>query len=162
MANKAQLSKNEIRFFELIVLIWDHKAKFLMLGTIGFIIGLILVHQQDEHYPKFETKFKLFVGHPYVTNSYANYSAMVGKTLNDSALNKDTLPYYSYNPKDGIFTVVTDEEDIHETVIMFFKKALRSELNYIKNGGKCFNGWFLDTKENKCVESRGLWGWITD
>jgi hypothetical protein len=135
MANKAQLSKNEIRFFELILLIWGHKAKFLMLGTIGFIIGLILFHQEDKHYPKFETKFKIFVGHPYVKNSDLIYSAMVGKTLNDSALNKDTLPYYLYEPKAGIFSVVTDEEDINETVIMFFKKALRSELNYVKNNG---------------------------
>ena len=133
MANKTQLSKNEIRFFELIILIWDHKAKFLMLGTIGFIIGFILVHQQDQQNQKFETKFKVFIGHPYVKNKIVYHSTMVNVTLNDSAVNMDTLPYYLLDPKKGIFTVVTEEEDIHERVIMFLKKALRSELNYIKN-----------------------------
>ena len=26
---------------------------------------------------------------------------------------------------------------------------------YIKNGGNCYNGWYLDTKKEKCVKRKG-------
>ena len=33
---------------------------------------------------------------------------------------------------------------------------------YIKNGGRCYNDWYLDKETGKCVQSRGIWGWLTD
>ena len=138
MAKNTTTSDNEIDLIELIQVIITHKAKFIILGIVGLGLGLAytLLHE-----PRYETDFKVNVGHPAFSNNFLINSAGVQEILNTSELNKKTLPNYSYNEKTQLFKVITKTDDVSQGVTDLFTEALMQELGNLKKIAGSFEGF---------------------
>ena len=68
MANNTRSYDDEIDLIELVQVFLSHKTKYIVLGIIGLILGLVYTFQ---HEPRFETQFKVHVGHPAFTNAFS-------------------------------------------------------------------------------------------
>ena len=102
MAKTTPISDDEIELIELIQIFLIHKAKFVLLGVVGLLLGLGYSYQ---HEPRYETQFKVIVAHPaFKTNNLIN-SATIQELLNTSELNRGKLPNYSYSKKNKLFFV---------------------------------------------------------
>jgi hypothetical protein len=96
-----------------------------------------------QHEPRYETQFKVVVGHPvfnFKTNNLIN-STSIEALLNRSELNRDKLPNYSYNKKKKIFVVVTKEGGVQNMVTETFENALKQQIVKIKQLGEEFKGF---------------------
>ena len=138
MAKTTPTSDDEIDLIELIEVFIKHKGKFIILGIVGLGLGLAYTFQ---HEPRFETDFKVNVGHPAFSNSFLINSAGVQEILNKSELNKKTLPNYSYNKKTHLFKVITKTDDVSQGVTDLFTEALMQELDTLKMIAGSFEGF---------------------
>ena len=138
MAKTTPTSDDEIDLIELIEVFLTHKAKFIILGIVGLSLGLAYTFQ---HEPRFETDFKVNVGHPAFSNSFLINSAGVQEILNKSELNKKTLPNYSFNKKTQLFKVITKTDDVSQGVTDLFTEALMQELDTLKMIAGSFEGF---------------------
>jgi hypothetical protein len=129
---------DEIDLIELVQIFLTHKNKYFLLGLVGLILGMVFTFQ---HEPRFETKFKLHVGHPAFTNQSLIYSSAVQELLNASELNQNILPHYQFNQKSGLFTVATEVRTATEVVNVVFAEALRQELIQLKQAADSFEGF---------------------
>ncbi|MDC0999939.1 Wzz/FepE/Etk N-terminal domain-containing protein [Methylophilaceae bacterium] len=138
MAKTTPTSDDEIDLIELIQVFLTHKIKFIILGIVGLGLGLAYTFQ---HEPRFETDFKVNVGHPAFNNDFLINSAGVQEMLNTSELNKKILPNYSFNKKTQLFNVMTKTEDLSQEVADLFNEALRQELGDLKKTAGSFEGF---------------------
>ena len=143
MAKTTPISDYEIDLIELIEVFLTHKVKFIILGIVGLSLGLAYTFQ---HEPRYETGFKVNVGHPAFSNNFLIESAGVQEILNTSELNKKTLPNYSFNKKTKLFNVITKTDDISQGVTDLFNEAVMQELGDLKKIAGSFEGF-----DNKLV-----------
>ena len=138
MAKTTLISDDEIDLIELIEVFLTHKAKFIILGIVGLSLGLAytLLHE-----PRFETDFKVNVGHPAFSNDFLINSSALQEILNTGELNKKTLPRYSFNKKTQLFNVTTKTDDVSQGVTGLFTDALMQELSNLKNIAGSFEGF---------------------
>jgi len=138
MAKNIRSYDDEIDLIELIQLFLTHKMKYIVLGIVSLILGLVYTFQ---HEPRFETEFKIHVGHPAFTNEFLIYSSAVQELLNASELNQNILPHYQFNQKTDLFTVTTEVEAATEVVNEVFNGAMRQELMQLKEVAGSFEGF---------------------
>jgi len=138
MAKTTPISDDEIDLIELIQIFLTHKGKFIILGIVGLSLGLAYTFQ---HEPRYETDFKVIVGHPAFSSSFLINSAGVQEILNTSELNKKTLPNYSFNKKTQLFKVTTKTDDSSQGVTDLFTEAMMQELDNLKKIAGSFQGF---------------------
>ena len=138
MAKTTPISDDEIDLIELIQVFIKHKGKFIILGIVGLGLGLAytLLHE-----PRFETDFKVNVGHPAFSNNFLINSAGVQEILNTSELNEKIIPHYSFNIKTQLFYVTTKTDDVSQGVTDFLTEALMQELGDLKKIAGSFEGF---------------------
>jgi len=138
MAKNTSINDDEIDLIELIEVFLTHKAKFIILGIVGLSLGLVytLLHE-----PRFETDFKVNVGHPAFSNDFLINSASVQEILNTSELRKEKLPNYSFNKKTQLFSVITQTDDLSQGVADLFNEAMSQELDNLKKVAGSFEGF---------------------
>ena len=150
MAKNTYTSEDEIDLIELIQIFLTHKAKFIILGIVGLSLGLAYTFQ---HEPRYETDFKVNVGHPAFSNNFLINSAGVQEILNTSELNEEIIPHYSFNKKTQLFNVTTSTDNSSQEVNDLFNEALRQELDNLKKIAGSFEGFdnkpvILDNSNN--------------
>ena len=138
MAKNTRSYDDEIDLIELIQVFLTHKTKYIVLGIVGLILGLVYTFQ---HEPRFETQFKVHVGHPAFSNQFLTGSSGVQALLNESELNKKTLPHYSFNKKTELFNVKTSTEGASQVVSEIFTNALQQEIVKLKSIATSFEGF---------------------
>jgi len=138
MAKNTRSYDDEIDLIELVQVFLTHKMKYIVLGIVGLILGLVYTFQ---HEPRFETQFKVHVGHPAFTNAFLIQSSAVQELLNASELNQNILPHYQFNQKTDLFTVTTEVEAATEVVNEVFNGAMRQELKHLKEVAQSFEGF---------------------
>ena len=138
MAKNTRSYDDEIDLIELIQVFLTHKTKYIVLGIVGLILGLVYTFQ---HEPRFETQFKAHVGHPAFSNAFLIQSSAVQELLNASELNQNILPRYQYNQKTALFTVTTEVKAATEVVNEVFNGAMRQELLQLKQVADSFKGF---------------------
>lgn len=122
---------DEIDLIELVKIFLTHKTKFIILGIVGLALGLVYAFQ---HEPRFETNFKVIVGHPIFSTNFLANSAGVQEILSTSELNKRIIPSYSFNRKTKLFKVITKTDDsLQQEVTYLFTEAVMQELDNLKN-----------------------------
>lgn len=138
MAKNTRSYDDEIDLIELVQLFLTHKTKYIALGIVGLILGLVYTFQ---HEPRFETQFKLHIGHPAFSNTFLIQSSAVQELLNASELNQNILPHYQFNQKTGLFKVTTEVKAAIEVVNEVFNGAMRQELLQLKQVADSFKGF---------------------
>ena len=138
MAKNTPSYDDEIDLIELVQVFLTHKTKYILLGLVGLILALVYTFQ---HEPRFETQFKVHVGHPTFTNVFLIQSSAVQELLNASELNQNILPRYQFNQKTGLFTVTTEAQAATEVVTEVFTEALRQNLMQLKQVAESFKGF---------------------
>ena len=138
MAKNTRSYDDEIDLIELIQVFLTHKTKYIVLGIVGLILGLVYTFQ---HEPRFETQFKAHVGHPAFSNAFLIQSSALQELLNASELNQNILPRYQYNQKTALFTVTTEVKAAIEVVNEVFNGAMRQELKHLKEVAQSFEGF---------------------
>ena len=138
MAKNTRSYDDEIDLIELVQIFLTHKNKYILLGLFGLMIGLVFTFQ---HEPRFETEFKVHVGHPAFSNQFLIGSSAVQVLLDESELNKKTLPHYSFNKKTKLFTVITATESARQVVSEIFTNALQQEIATLKDIATSFEGF---------------------
>lgn len=138
MAKNTSTNDDEIDLIELIQVFLTHKAKFIILGIVGLGLGLAYTLQQEQ---RFETDFKVIVGHPAFSNNFLINSAGMQEILNTSELNKKIIPSYSFNKKTQLFNVTTKTDDVSQKVTDLFTEALMQELDTLKRIAGSFEGF---------------------
>ena len=129
---------DEIDLIEVVQVFLTHKTKYIVLGIVGLILGLVYTFQ---HEPRFETQFKVHVGHPAFSNEFLTKSSAVQELLNVSELNQNILPHYQFNQNTRLFTVTTEVEAATEVVNEVFNGAMRQELMHLKEVAQSFEGF---------------------
>ena len=129
MAKTTPTSDDEIDLIELIQVFLTHKMKYIVLGIIGLGLGVVytLLHE-----PRFETDFKVNVGHPAFSNDFLINSAGVQEILNTSELNKKIIPNYSFKKNTQLFSVTTKTDDVSQGVTDLLTEALMQDLSDLK------------------------------
>ncbi|MDC6486951.1 Wzz/FepE/Etk N-terminal domain-containing protein [Methylophilaceae bacterium] len=138
MAKNTRSYDDEIDLIQLIQVFLTHKMKYIVLGIVGLILGLVYTFQ---HEPRFETQFKVHVGHPAFSNEFLTKSSAVQELLNASELNQNILPRYQFNEKTNLFTVTTEAQAATEVVTELFTEALKQELMQLKQVAESFEGF---------------------
>jgi LPS O-antigen subunit length determinant protein (WzzB/FepE family) len=138
MAKNTRSYDDEIDLIQLIQVFLTHKMKYIVLGIVGLILGLVYTFQ---HESRFETQFKVHVGHPAFSNVFLTKSSAVQELLNASELNQNILPHYQFNQKANLFTVTTEVEAATEVVNEVFNGAMRQELMQLKQVAGSFEGF---------------------
>jgi hypothetical protein len=138
MAKTTPISNDEIDLIELIEVFLIHKAKFIILGIVGLILGLAYTLQ---HEPRFETDFKVIVGYAAFNNDFLIDSANVQEILNTSKLNEKIIPNYSFDKKTQFFSVISKTDDVSQEITDLFTEALRQELDNLKKIASSFEGF---------------------
>ena len=138
MAKNTSINDDEIDLIELIEVFLTHKAKFIILGIVGLSFGLAYTFQ---HEPRYETDFKVNVGHPAFSNDFLINSASVQEILNTSELNEKIIPHYSFNIKTQLFSVTSKTDDVSQGVTDLLTEALRQELGDLKKIAGSFEGF---------------------
>ena len=138
MAKNIPTSDNEIDLIELIQVFLTHKMKYIVLGIVGLSLGLAYTFQLE---PRYETDFKVNVGHPAFNNGFLINSAGVQEILNTSELNEKIIPHYSFNKKTQLFKVITKTDDSAQGIANLFTDALRQELTNLKKIAGSFEGF---------------------
>ena len=115
-----------------------HKIKYILLGLIGLILGLVNTFQ---HEPRFETVFKVHIGHPALTHYFLIYSSHIQEQLNTSELNPHQLPSYSFDNKTEVFTIISEESETSEAVTQMITEAMENELIQLKEIASYFEGF---------------------
>ena len=128
----------EFNLIELIDVFLTHKIKFIILGIVGLSLGLAytLLHE-----PRYETNFKVNVGHPAFSNNFLINSAGVQEILNASGLNENIIPHYSFNKKTQLFNVTTSTDNSSQGITDLLTEALRQELDTLKKIAGSFEGF---------------------
>jgi ribosomal protein L17 len=129
---------DDIDLIELILIFWQHRIKFIVMGLLGLILGLSFTYS---HEPVFSTDFKFSLGHPIINDSILDDSRELKSRLNDSELNKGKLPHYSFNKKTRIYTVKSNTAEIQGTVEPLIRTALANELNRIRTIAATVKGY---------------------
>lgn len=129
MAKVPQKFDDEIDLIELIRIFLNHKSKYILLGLLGFLLGLGFTYH---HEPRYKTTFKYYIGHPIFTYNTLLNSEKLQELLNTSAVNNNYLPNYHFNKKSKIFTVITTKDNIKEEVTEILKQALVFEIDQVK------------------------------
>ena len=142
MAKNTRSYDDELDLIELVQVFITHKTKYILLGFVGLILGVAFTFQ---HEPRFETQFKVHVGHQTFTNGFLTESSAVQELLNASELNQNILPHYQFNRKTGLFTVTTEVEAATEVVNEVFNGAMRQELMQLKQVAGSFEGFGTKT-----------------
>ena len=142
MAKNTSTSEDEIDLIELIEVFLTHKTKFIILGIVGLSLGLAYTFQLE---PRYETDFKVIVGHPAFSNDFLINSAAMQDILNISELNKKIIPHYSFNKKTQLFNVTTTTDDVSQGVTDLLTEALMQELDSLKRIAGSFEGF--DSKQ---------------
>ena len=138
MTKKMTIYDDEIELIELIKFFISHKIKFIILGIIGLCFGLGYTFW---HESRFETEFKIHIGHPAFSSSLLINSSSVQEILNISELNIDIIPRYKRNKKTEIFSVTTFTDDPSTFVTKMLTDALNQELFKLKNIATSFEGF---------------------
>jgi len=120
---------DQFDLIELIKIFWHHRIKFIVMALLGLILGLIFTFTHERI---FSTDFKFFLGHPIIKNSTIIESSILQGKLNESELNKDILPNYSYDNRKRIYTVKSKTAEIQTNVESLLKNALAYEFAKIK------------------------------
>ena len=138
MAKNTRSYDDEIDLIELVQIFLTHKNKYILLGLVGLMLGLVFTFQ---HEPRFETEFKVHVGYPAFSNQFLIGSSAVQVLLDESELNKKKLPHYSFNKKTQLFTVTTATEGASQVVSEVFSNALQQEIVKLKSIATSFEGF---------------------
>lgn len=138
MAKNTRSYDDEIDLIELVQVFLTHKTKYILFGLIGLILGLVFTFQ---HEPRFETEFKVHVGHPAFSNQFLTRSSGVQALLDESELNKKKLPHYSFNKKTELFTVTTATEGAPQAISEIFTNTLLQEIATLKDIATSFEGF---------------------
>ena len=138
MAKNISTSEDEIDLIELIEVFLTHKIKFIILGIVGLTIGLAYTLQ---HEPRFETNFKVIVGHPAFSNDFLIDSIYVQDNLNISQLNEKIVPSYSFDKKTELFKVITKTDNTSQLVTDLFTEAMMQELDNLKKIAESIEGY---------------------
>ena len=138
MAKNTPAFDDEIDLIELVQVFITHKTKYVLLGLVGLALGVVFTFQ---HEPRFETEFKVHVGHPAFSNQFLTRSSAVQALLDEGELNKKNLPHYSFNKKTELFTVVTSIEDAPQIVSELFSNAMQQEVATLKGIANGFEGF---------------------
>ena len=138
MTKNTRSYDDEIDLIELVQIFLTHKTKYILLGLVGLMLGLVFTFQ---HEPRFETQFKVHVGHPAFSNQFLIRSSAVQALLDESELNKKKLPHYSFNKKTELFTVKTATEGAPQVVSEVFSNAMQQEIVKLKSIATSFEGF---------------------
>ena len=138
MTKNTRSYDDEIDLIELVQIFLTHKNKYILLGLVGLMLGLVFTFQ---HEPRFETEFKVHVGYPAFSNQFLIGSSAVQVLLDESELNKKKLPHYSFNKKAQLFTVTTATEGASQVVSEVFSNALQQEIVKLKSIATSFEGF---------------------
>ena len=138
MAKNTRSYDDEIDLIELVQVLLTHKIKYILLGFVGLILGMAFTFQ---HEPRFETQFKIHVGHPAFSNQFLIGSSAVQALLDESELNKKTLPHFNFNKKTELFTVTTATEGASQVVNEVFTNAIEQEVAKLKAIATSFEGF---------------------
>ena len=138
MAKTTPISDDEIDLIEVIEVFLTHKTKFIILGIVGLSLGLAYTLLNE---PRYETDFKVNVGHPAFSNDFLINSAGVQEILNISELDKKIIPKYSFNKKTQLFNVITKTDDVSQEITDLLTEALMQELGNLKRIAGSFEGF---------------------
>lgn len=138
MAKNTPIYDDEIDLIELLQVVIAHKAKYIILGLVGLVLGCVYTFG---HEPRFATSFKVHLGHPAFDSNFLINSAEVQDLLNRSELDKSLIPSFSFNPKTQVFEVVTATDEVQVAVTQIFTEALDRELSTLKIAAKNFRGF---------------------
>jgi hypothetical protein len=129
---------DEINLVELVQIFWLHRIKFIVMGLLGLILGLSFTFN---HAPVYTTDFKFSFSHPYFNDSYISNLLLVKSKLDYSELNKDTLPNYSLNRKNGVFTIKSKTAENEATIELFLKDAIVFDLEKLNKIAESSEGY---------------------
>jgi LPS O-antigen subunit length determinant protein (WzzB/FepE family) len=138
MAKNTRSYDYEIDLIEVVQVFLTHKMKYIVLGIVGLILGLVYTFQ---HEPRFETQFKVHVGHPAFSNQFLIGSSAVQALLDKSELNKKTLPHFNFNKKTELFTIKTATEGASQLVNEVLTNAIEQEVAKLKAIATSFEGF---------------------
>jgi hypothetical protein len=138
MAKNTRSYDDEIDLIELVQVFLTHKTEYILFGLVGLMLGLVFTYQ---HEPRFETEFKVYVGHPAFSNQFLIMSSAVQALLDEGELNKKKLPHYSFNKKTELLTVTTASEGAPQVVSEVFTNALQQEVVKLKSIATSFEGF---------------------
>lgn len=125
MAKNTPSLDDQIDLIRIIRFLIAHKAKFISLGILGLALGIFYAFQLE---PRFETKFKIHVGHPIILDDFLINSSDVQKMLDSNELNNQILPNYRFNKKTKLFTVITKTKDELQDISEQLTDAMKKEL----------------------------------
>ena len=137
---------DQIDLIRIIRLFIAHKAKFITLGIFGLAFGIFYAFQLE---PRFETKFKIHVGHPIILDNFLINSSDVQEMLDSSELNNQILPNYKFNKKAKLFTVITKTKDELQDVTEQLTDAMKKELIKLTKTASTFEKFDQDPINNK-------------
>ena len=129
MAKNTRSYDDEIDLTQLIQLFLNHKGKYLLLGLLGLVLGLGYTYQ---HEPRYQTNFKVSVGHPTFSSRLISESDIVLDLLYTSELNPSSIPHISYDQKTKQYKVITDEMNASDIILPIITEALHDELKQLK------------------------------
>ena len=133
--NKKEL-ENEIDLLELILIVWDHRFKYIFTMVIGLIIGLAFTTHYNN--PRYETIFTVSGGNLILKKNMLVDLEFMQHLLNHNAeiSNKNIYSYVKKSGNDLIFKVESDQRNIQEPVITIVKEILTRELEQEKKLAK--------------------------
>jgi len=129
---------DEIDLIDLILLFFSHKGKFILLGLLGLILGLAYTYQLE---PRYETQFKIQLNHIFFDDASLMKSSNIQELLNKSKLNPKLFPNYTYDKKNDLFLVVTEERDVQPMVTETLVSGLKNTLSNLKTIAASLKGF---------------------
>lgn len=129
---------DEIDLIDLIRTIIKYKKTYIFFGLIGLFLSLVFTYQHEQ---QFSTNFKIHVGHPAFNATTLINSSIIQEKLNDSELNEEKLPRFTFNKNTNVFNIISTEEDVSEFINNFAVEALTKELNFLKDYAEKYLGF---------------------
>lgn len=133
MAKHKESYDDEIDFIGLIRVLITYKKNYITLGLVGLILSLM---HTFNHEARYETFFKIHIGHPAFDNELLFNSAEIQNILNQSELNNKVLPSFNFDKKSSVFTIITKTDEVKEIISQVVTNALVVELSTLKKVAK--------------------------
>jgi hypothetical protein len=137
MAKAAPQYDDEIDLIELIQVFWAHRLKYIILGVMGLVLGLVYTHQ---HTPVYSIKLKAHVGHPFfTTDTLINSSSF--QTMFNACEVSGQMPCYQFNKKTEVISVThLQSKELMDLVSSELSAALLKEADMIIQTAQQFKG----------------------
>ena len=128
MTKHEKNSEDEIDLITICLSLWEHKFKFIFMGAVGIIVGLVFTFQQGSRYT---TDFMVIVGHPAYKPALLHESTGMQNILIRGKLSPNELPRFTYRKNKqnkGMFQVVTNNKNVKGPTYARIKEIITEAL----------------------------------